>query len=105
LTGDASSGAEVFTQDCVICHAAEGKGGVVNPGSTDGTVPPLNPIDDTIKSKEPVVFAYNVDLFLEHGSTPDGTSPIYNMPAWGDQNKLTPQQIADVIAYVMSLNK
>ena len=26
------------------------------------------------------------------------------MPAWGDTKKLTPQQIADVIAYVMSLN-
>jgi mono/diheme cytochrome c family protein len=27
------------------------------------------------------------------------------MPAWGDQKKLTDQQIADVIAYVISLNK
>jgi hypothetical protein len=26
------------------------------------------------------------------------------MPAWGDTKKRTPQQIADVIAYVMSLN-
>jgi len=27
------------------------------------------------------------------------------MPAWGDQKKLTDQQIADVIAYVLSLNQ
>ena len=46
----------------------------------------------------------NLDLFLEHGSTPEGPNPKETMPAWGDTKKLTPQQIADVIAYVMSLN-
>jgi mono/diheme cytochrome c family protein len=105
LTGDANSGAKIFAENCVMCHAAEGKGNIANAGSSDGTVPPLNPIDDTIKNTDPVVFTYNVDLFVEHGSTPDGASPTFSMPAWGDQNKLTPQQIADVIAYVISLNK
>ena len=42
---------------------------------------------------------------MEHGSTPSGSNPQLTMPAWGDQKKLTDQQIADVIAYVMSLNK
>jgi len=88
-----------------MCHAADGKGGIANPGSSDGTVPALNPIDPTIKSGDPVVFAYNIDLFLEHGSTPGGNGPTFTMPAWGDQNKLTPQQIADLIAYLMSVNK
>ena len=50
-------------------------------------------------------FATNLDLFLEHGSTPEGTNPTFSMPAWGDKKLLTPQQIADVIAYVISLNK
>jgi len=27
------------------------------------------------------------------------------MPAWGDSGALKPQQIADVIAYIISLNK
>jgi mono/diheme cytochrome c family protein len=27
------------------------------------------------------------------------------MPAWGDTGKLTPQQIADVIAYILSVNR
>jgi mono/diheme cytochrome c family protein len=44
-------------------------------------------------------------LFIEHGSTPEGDNPAKSMPAWGDNNTLTPQQIADVIAYIMSLNK
>ena len=105
LTGDATAGKAVFVASCVKCHAAEGKGGVANPGSNDGTVPPLNPIDSTLASSDTKTFAYNLDLFIEHGSTPSGASPILTMPNWGDSGKLQPQQIADVIAYVISLNK
>ncbi len=105
LTGDAQNGAQIFATNCVVCHGAEGKGGVNNPGSKDGTVPPLNPIDDTLKNADLKVFAYNLDLFIEHGSTPEGSSPTLKMVGWGDQKTLTPQQIADVIAYVISLNK
>lgn len=105
LTGDATAGKAVFESNCVKCHAEQGKGGVANPGSDDGTVPPLNPIDSTLVSTDYKTFAYNLDLFLEHGSTPSGPSPVLSMPNWGDSGKLQPQQIADVIAYVISLNK
>jgi len=105
LAGNSTAGQEVFVANCQKCHGPQGAGGVNNPGSDDGTVPPLNPIDDTLKSSDPVVYATNLDLFIEHGSTPAGSSPQLSMPAWGDQKKLTDQQIADVIAYVMSLNK
>jgi mono/diheme cytochrome c family protein len=105
LTGDAKSGEQIFAQNCAVCHGSKGTGGVLNPGSTDGTVPTLNPIDPTLKSPVPALFAYNLDLFLEHGSTPVGPSPAKSMPAWGDSGGLTPQQIADAIAYLISLNK
>ncbi len=104
LTGDAAAGKAVFETNCVKCHAAEGKGGIANAGSDDGTVPPLNPIDSTLVDNDYKTFATNLDLFLEHGSTPSGPSPIFSMPAWGDSGKLKPQQIADIIAYVISLN-
>jgi mono/diheme cytochrome c family protein len=104
LKGDPQMGAQVFV-NCIACHGDQGKGGVKNLGSTDGTVPSLNPIDSTIANQDPKVFAYNIDLFVEHGSTPDGPNPALKMIAWGDTKALTPQQIADVIAYVMSLNK
>jgi mono/diheme cytochrome c family protein len=104
LTGNSASGASLFVQNCQKCHGDQGKGGVDNPGSTDGTVPPLNPIDDTIKNSNLKTFAYNIDLFIEHGSTPEGSSPANVMPAWGDEHKLSPQQIADLIAYIISLN-
>jgi len=105
LTGDATRGAEIFKANCVVCHGDEGKAPVANPGSTDGTVPSLNPIDEALVSSDVKTFAANIDLFLEHGSTPEGSSPALKMLAFGDTKTLAPQDIADVIAYVISLNK
>jgi mono/diheme cytochrome c family protein len=105
LKGDATAGLKVFTDNCEKCHGKLGTTGIDNPGSTDGTVPNLNPIDPGFSTKDAKAFATQLDAFIEHGSTPDGPSPKNVMDSWGDSNKLTPQQIADVIAYVMSLNK
>lgn len=105
LKGDATAGLKVFTDNCEKCHGKLGATGIDNPGSTDGTVPDLNPIDPAFSTKDAKAFAAQLDAFIEHGSTPDGPSPKNVMDSWGDSNKLTPQQIADVIAYVMSLNK
>jgi mono/diheme cytochrome c family protein len=105
IVGDPKAGAQVFVDNCKKCHGEEGAVGIDNPGSTDGTVPNLNPIDETLVSSDPKVFATNIDLFIEHGSTPEGDSPKQVMDAWGDTGKLTKQQIADVIAYIISLNK
>ena len=105
LSGDPALGQQVFVGNCQICHNAEGKGGNPNLGSSDGTIPPLNPIDPLLKSADFKEFATNLDLFIEHGSTPEGPNPSFSMPAWGDKKQLTPQQIADVIAYVIGLNK
>jgi mono/diheme cytochrome c family protein len=105
LTGNVANGEVVFVAKCVECHGKGGTTGVANEGSTDGTVPNLNPIDDTMKNADPKVFAANIDLFLEHGSTPEGDNPSKVMQAFGDTGILKPQEIADVIAYVISLNK
>ena len=105
LTGDATRGADIFANNCVACHGDQGTGGVANPGSDDKTVPSLNPIDPTLVSSDYKTFATNLDLFIEHGSTPEGESPALSMKPFGDQKLLTPQEIADVIAYVISLNQ
>jgi mono/diheme cytochrome c family protein len=104
LTGDAAAGAELFAVNCIPCHGAEGVGGIANFGSADGTVPALNPINPKLKDPDYKIFATNLDLFLEHGSTPAGTNPIFQMPPWGSSGTLSQQQIADVIAYLISLN-
>jgi mono/diheme cytochrome c family protein len=104
LTGDAATGAELFAANCVPCHGAKGVGGIANFGATEGTVPALNPVNPKLKDPDYKTFATNLDLFLEHGSTPAGTNPIFQMPPWGSSGTLSQQQIADVIAYVISLN-
>ena len=109
LTGNVENGKQVFATNCQICHGAEGVGGYSNPGSVAGKEPPLHPIASTLIDPDPKVFAANIDLFIEHGSVPKaspaGAIPDRFMPAWGDRGALTPQEIADVIAYIISVNK
>lgn len=106
MIGDAASGRILFGSVCAPCHGPEGGAevGLPNPGTEDGVVPPLNPIDPSLVSQDPATFATNLDLFLEHGSVPAGPSPRLMMPAFGDSDMLSDAQLADLIAYVMYLN-
>jgi len=99
LTGDPVAGQVVYDGYCKSCHGPAGTGGIANPGSDDGTVPELNPIDMDFKD------ATSMDLVIEHGSKPEGADTVTKMPAFGDEGTLKPQQIADVIAYILSVNK
>ncbi len=101
LKGDPVQGQKIFTANCAVCHGPQGQGGQPNPGSADGTVPSLNPIDEMFNPDDPTQFASHIDTYIEHGSHTDG---LEQMPSWGDNNLLSPQQIADVVAYVVSLN-
>jgi mono/diheme cytochrome c family protein len=105
LSGDASRGETYFGDYCAPCHGPEGVQGVPNPGSSDETVPGLNPIDPTLVNSDPKTFAENIDLFIEHGSVPEGPAPRLMMPPFGDAKMLNDQQIADLIAYVIQLNQ
>jgi len=105
LTGDTTRGKGLFGQYCAICHGPEGIIGLPNPDSDDGAVPALNPIDPSIANSDPKKYAANIDVFIEHGSVPSGPSPLLEMPSFGDRKLLTDQQIADLIAYIISLNK
>ena len=105
--GDAAAGGTKFAANCAVCHGDRGVGGVANPGSDDGTVPPLNPIDPGFledSNGSAAIFARDLDVFIQHGSRPAGPSPELEMPAWGDHHLLGQSDIADIEAYVMSLN-
>jgi mono/diheme cytochrome c family protein len=107
MKGSAAAGQTVYNQNCVVCHGSEGKAGSGNLGSTDGTVPTLNPIDPGFKAGANggyAAFASELDLFVQHGSRPAGPNPAVSMIPWGDENKITQQQIADVEAYIIQLN-
>jgi mono/diheme cytochrome c family protein len=99
LNGDPVAGKLVYEGYCKSCHGPAGTGGVANPGSDDGTVPELKPIDMDFKD------ATEMDLVIEHGSTPEGLDTASKMPAFGDNGEIKPQQIADVIAYILEINK
>jgi ubiquinol-cytochrome c reductase cytochrome b subunit len=104
VIGSAENGANLFKDECISCHGDEGKGGVPNPGSDDGTVPPLNPIDPKLYDKDPKVFVSRIDKLIQHGSVPEGPHPVLRMPAWGDSRSLTQQKIANLEAYILKLN-
>jgi mono/diheme cytochrome c family protein len=104
MTGNATNGQPDFGTYCASCHGPNGVQGLPNPGSDDGSVPVLNPIDPEIAASEARVFAKNVDLYLEHGSLPGGSGPLLLMPPFGQRQMLSQQQIADLIAYVLKLN-
>jgi mono/diheme cytochrome c family protein len=99
LTGDSLAGKKIYDGYCKSCHGPDGTGGVLNPGSEDGTVPALTPIDE-----EEFGTPLALDLIIEHGSELEGEN-VSSMPAFGDKGTLKPQQIADVIAYILEINK
>ena len=49
IHGDPARGRDLFARNCVTCHNDRGLGGIANPGSDDGTVPPLNPMTADLK--------------------------------------------------------
>jgi ubiquinol-cytochrome c reductase cytochrome b subunit len=104
IIGSSENGADLYKEQCISCHGPEGKGGVPNPGSDDGTVPPLNPIDRALYSTDPKVFAAAIDKLIQHGSMPSGPHPALHMPAWGDTRSLTQEEISNLEAYIMKLN-
>jgi mono/diheme cytochrome c family protein len=104
IIGNADHGAIIFKQDCESCHGPQGTDKIPNPGSDDRTVPPLNPVDPSLFSPDPQVFAENIDRFIQHGSIPEGKNPQLHMPAFGETNTLTQQAISQIEAYVLHLN-
>src|SRR5512141_2762649 len=83
LTGDPAAGKTVYDANCAKCHGDAGAGGVANPGSEDGSVPALAPIDPESKTAEAM------DLTIQHGSDEGkGKAPL-TMAAYGDKKLLT----------------
>ena len=104
LIGNRLKGELLFARHCRVCHGPRGTDKVANPGSDDGTVPPLNPIDPDLADKKPSAFAAKIDRYIQHGSIPDGPNPVLFMPDWGDSKSLSQNEIASIEAYILLLN-
>ena len=107
IHGDAVAGGPKFAAMCASCHGDSGALGITNPGSTDGTIPVLNPLDPGFSADsqgDAAIFARELDVFVQHGSRPAGDNPLITMPGFGDHQLLPQSDIADIEAYIMQLN-
>ena len=102
IVGSAIHGAILYTKQCAACHGEAGRSELAD--SRSGAVPPLVPISRALFSPDPGIFAVHLDRLLQHGAGAAAGHPGVEMPAFGDTDALTQQQIADIEAYVMSLN-
>jgi len=101
IIGDREHGAILFHQSCIMCHGPHGN--TKTPGfAAPKGVPSLNPIDRAVVSADPQIFVEHIDQFIQHGIPNTEGGP--NMPNFGDSHALTQAQIADLEAYVLSLN-
>jgi len=87
-TGPALSGQEVYTQTCIACHGADGKGSL--PGTPDFSSPsgPLTQSDDVLLKH------------ITEGFQTPGNSMA--MPAKGGNAALTATDIRAVLGYLRS---
>ena len=104
IIGSVDRGAAAFAKHCSSCHGPLGKSIIPNRGSQEGKVPDLNPIHRDLYDKDARTFAEIIDRFIQHGSTPAGPNPAIRMPAFGDTNTLTQQEIANIEAYILHIN-
>jgi len=84
-----------------MCHGPHGNPQTAGFNAPKG-VPSLNPIDRAVFNADPQSFVDHIDQFIQHGIPNTQGGP--NMPNFGDSNALTQAQIADLEAYVLSLN-
>ena len=95
--GAAAAGLALYVRyGCINCHGPNGLGGVPNPQSADGTIPPLSGGDFRSQFNTPAKIA---DV-IRSGSV-IGRAPIVSMPHWG--GILSDRQIAELIAYIDTL--
>jgi len=115
VIGNKDHGAILFHQSCIMCHGPHGDNKtpgfssylVSETNQANGTQPPkgvpsLNPIDRALFNADPQKFVEIIDQRLQHGVPNSQGGP--NMPAFGDTHALSQAQIADLEAYVLSLN-
>lgn len=93
-SGNAAAGLEVHKANCAKCHGAGGKG-----DGPAGKLLKTKPADWTDKAKMSKLSDNELFNVTKNGGGAVGKSKL--MPAWKD--KLSDQQIWDVVAFIRSL--
>ncbi len=84
--GDPLHGKEIYSQTCIACHGADGKG-------TISGVPDLTAAKGRLTKTDEVVLTNIIKGYQSEGS-------LMAMPPMGGNPDLTEQDIADVLAYL-----
>ncbi|MFC2952486.1 c-type cytochrome [Marinicaulis aureus] len=84
--GDPVRGLEVYSQTCIACHGADGKGAIEG-------VPDLTLADGRLTISNDVVLTNIINGYQSEGS-------LMAMPAMGGNPELSEQDMADVLAYM-----
>lgn len=84
--GDPARGLEVYSQTCIACHGADGKGAI------DG-VPDLTLANGRLAISNDIVLTNIINGYQSEGS-------LMAMPPMGGNPELSEQDIADVLAYM-----
>lgn len=93
-TGNRAAGLEVHKANCAKCHGTGGKG-----DGPAGKLLKTKPADWTDKAKMSRMSDNDLFNVIKNGGAAVGKSKL--MPAWKD--KLSDQQINDVVAFIRSL--
>ena len=104
IIGNVVVGQKLYTVNCATCHGIIGVKGETNYGSRIDHVPSLDPVNRALFSKSPDQFAENIDRFIQHGSVKAVPPASLTMFDYGDSYTLTQPQIANIEAYILSIN-
>ena len=91
--GNAAAGKTVFTKNCVVCHKADGTGGMKLTGN-----PTPNWTDKKIWADPKRTDEYMLDCIV-NGKVKSG------MVAWGKSGQLKPADIENLISYIKTFKK
>jgi mono/diheme cytochrome c family protein len=94
--GDVKRGGQIFAANCARCHGKEGKGDGRDLTKLQSAV---TPDDWTDKESNQELTDSFIVAMITRGGKANGKSRI--MPAFGD--KLNPQQVQDLLAFIRSL--
>lgn len=86
---------------CMLCHGVEGKGGVANPNALrNAQVPSITEVADVYTVAEVTTLVRNGRSHVDRADE-KGAAPPYRMPGWGE--RMSDQEVSDLVQYVMSL--
>ena len=95
LPGDPTKGAQLYAQDCSVCHGASLEGGIG---------PALNPIEKLPGVPAPLDPTFLIGIITNGRAHQAGDPRQADMPPKGGHSELTEQDVKDIAAYIIQAN-